>query len=124
MKIIEIDPDKTNEKQVAYITDPPLSEGLFAQFTRRVRNDPNIDTEFSLEDGLLVTRRLDLDGRDLDRAEELLTETERQIQRTNDSAKTAREEFLQRISNQTGRPIRKKPPVAQAAISTGDADEK
>ena len=111
MKIIEIEPDKTNEKQVAYITDPPLTENFFRQFSLRVHNDPNIEIEYFLEGGLLVIRRLDLDGRDLDRTEELLTETEHQIQRTKESAKTAREELLQRISNQTGRPIRKKPPV-------------
>jgi hypothetical protein len=112
MKIIEIDPDKTNEKQVTYITDPPLDEEVFRQFERRVRSDPNIDIKFSLDGELLVVHRLDLDGRDLDIIQEALMDAERQIQRAHDIEKKAREELLQRISNQTGRPLRTKPPVA------------
>lgn len=126
MKIIEFDADpaKTNKKQVAYVTDPPLTDEVFRQFSQRVHNDPNINIEFFLEDGLLIVRRVDLDGRDLDETEKLLTEAERQVQRAHDNAKKEREEFLQQLSNMTGRAIRTKPPVADAGGSAGDADKK
>jgi hypothetical protein len=62
MKIIEFDDDpaKTNAKQVAYITDPPLNDEVFQQFDRRVRNDPGINIKFYFEDGLLIVHRVDL----------------------------------------------------------------
>jgi hypothetical protein len=126
MKIIEFDADpaKTNTKQVAYVTDPPLTEEVFRQFSQRLRNDPGINIEFFLEGGLLVVRRVDLDGRDLDEVEKLLTEAERQVQRAHDSAKKEHEEFLQQLSNMTGRGVRTKPPVAEAGGSAGNSDKK
>jgi hypothetical protein len=114
MKINEFheDPEKTNGKQVAYLTEPTLNEEVFRLFSQRIRNDPGIDIKFSLDDGLLIVRTVDLSAHDLDRIEELLTEAEKQVQRMHQNTKTEHEQLLQRISQQTGRSLRKKPPGA------------
>jgi|ERR1700736_5262043 len=116
MKIIGIDPDETNDKQVAYVTDPPLTEEVFAKYATMF--GPN--NLFKRKGELLVTARHDLDRDYLNETAGHLTQMEQQIQSARDRAEKARQDLLQRVSKQSGLPIRNKPPVTDS----DDANQK
>jgi hypothetical protein len=120
MKIIAIDPDQTNDKQVAYVTDPPLTEEVFAKYSQMF--GPN--NLFKRKGELLITTRHDLDGNYLNETAGHLTQMEQQIQSFRDRGEKAHQEVLQRASKQSGLPIRKSAPVPGSSENAGDAPKK
>jgi hypothetical protein len=119
MKIIAIDAEKTNDKQVAYVTDPLLTEEVYVKYSQMV-GQGNL---FKFKDGSLISQH-HLDAGFLKATADHFTQVERKIQSEHDKAEKAREEFLQELSKQSGLPIRKKPLVADPAGSSGDANQK
>jgi hypothetical protein len=116
MQITEIDEAETNTMQVAYVTKPPLTEEVFAKYA--LAFGPN--NFFTRKGELLITMRHDLDPQYLKETAEHLTQMEQQIQSANDRAEKTRQDLLQRISKQSGLPIRKKPPVADVTARFSD----
>lgn len=121
MQITQIDDLETNDKQVAYVTDPPLTQAVFAGYSEMV--GPGNMFKFH-KSGLLITTRHDLDAAYLKATAEHLTQIERQIQSGRDQRVKARKELLDRVSKQSGLPIRKQSPVADSAGGSSDADKK
>jgi hypothetical protein len=120
MQITEIDEAETNETQAAYVTEPPLTEEVFAKYSQMVGSG-NV---FKHKNGLLIAGRHDLDPEYLNATAEHLTQMENAIQKAHDRAENARQQLLERVSKQSGLPIRKKPPVANPGGSAGDAEQK
>jgi hypothetical protein len=104
MKIVGIDdsPDRTNEKQTAFFTEPPLTVEVFAIYAQLVGKQ-NI---FSYQDGLLVTSHsFGTDSQFLDQTEVYLSEAEKKIQGTQTRREKEHKDRLEHISKTTGRPI-------------------
>jgi hypothetical protein len=103
MKIVSIntDPTATNERQISFNTDPPLTREVFDMYSLIVGRG----NMFTLQNGLLTTKIVNIDPTYLTQASESLSEAERQIENAKKKSAQARLEFLKRISTSTGIPL-------------------
>jgi hypothetical protein len=103
MKIVSINtgPSTTNEKQISFDTDPPLTREVFDLYSLIVGRG----NMFTMQNGLLTTSNINIDPRYLVQAADSLTEAERQIENAKAKAIQAREDFLKRLSEKTGIPL-------------------
>jgi hypothetical protein len=103
MKVVSINPGPsvTNEKQISFDTDPPLTREVFDMYSLMVGRG----NMFTLQNGLLTTSNINIDPRYLAQAAETLTEAERQIENAKAKAIQAREDFLKGLSEKTGIPL-------------------
>jgi hypothetical protein len=111
MKIVSINtgPNTTNEKQISFDTDPPLTREVFDLYSLIVGRG----NMFTMQNGLLTTSNINIDPRYLVQAADTLTEAERQIENAKAKAIQAREDFLKNLSEKTGIPLpTKEPPVS------------
>ena len=110
MKIVSINtsPTATNEKQISFNTDPPLTREVFDMYSLIVGRG----NMFTLQNGLLTTH-VNIDPRYLTQAAESLTEAERQIENAKAKTIQSRTDFLQKLSEKTGIPLGPaEPPVS------------
>jgi peptidoglycan hydrolase-like amidase len=110
MKIVSINtsPTATNEKQISFNTDPPLTREVFDMYSLMVGRG----NMFTMQNGLL-TAQVNIDPRYLTQAVDSLTEAERQIENAKAKAIQARIEFLKKLSEKTGIPVGPtEPPVS------------
>lgn len=119
MKIIGIDPDESNNKQVAYVTDPPLTQEVFDSYARTF-GPTNL---FRFKDGLLITQTLGMNADFLNETEQFLAQAKQQIERAKASTEQTHEDLLKSFSEQSGRPIIRKPPVPKADGNPSDTDK-
>lgn len=108
MKIIGIDPDESNNKQVAYVTDPPLTEEVFDSYARTF-GPTNL---FTFKNGLLITENLQMNANFLDETEQFLAQAKQQIEKEKARTELTHDDLLKRFSEQSGRPVIKKPPIS------------
>ena len=111
MKIVSINagPSATNEKQISFDTDPPLTREVFDLYSLIVGRG----NMFTMQNGLLTTSNVNIDPRYLVQAADTLTEAERQIENAKAKAIQTREDFLNKLSEKTGIPrAPKAPPVS------------
>ena len=111
MKIVSINtsPTATNERQISFNTDPPLTREVFDMYCLIVGRG----NMFSLRDNLLSCSNVNIDPRYLTQAAESLSEAERQIENAKAKSKQAREDFLKKLSEKTGIPVDPaEPPVS------------
>jgi hypothetical protein len=110
MKIVSINtgPSVTNEKQISFNTDPPLTREVFDLYSLIVGRG----NMFTLQNGLLTTSSVNIDPRYLAQAADSLTEAERQIETAKAKAIQAREDFLKKLSEKTGIPVAATEPPA------------
>src|SRR6476646_6729679 len=103
MKIVSIntDPTATNERQIGFNTDPPLSREVFDMYCLIVGRG----NMFTMQNGLLTTKDLNIDARYLTQAADSLSEAERQIENAKAKSAQARLDFLKRVSDKTGMPL-------------------
>ena len=103
MKIVSINtsPTATNEKQISFNMDPPLTREVFDLYSLIVGRG----NMFTLQNGLLTTSNVNIDPRYLIQAAESLTEAERQIENAKNKAIQARADFLTKLSEKTEVPI-------------------
>lgn len=116
MKIIGIDPEHTDQKQTAFVTDPPLTEDIFRLYAQAFQQG-NL---FKRKGGLLVAER-EIPKEYLADTEQMLTQFEQQIARNIERAKKDRADLLDRVSKQTGLPIIDKSTVPDAGPVVGEA---
>ena len=110
MKIVSINtsPTATNEKQIGFNTDPPLTREVFDMYSLIVGRG----NMFTLQNGLLTTH-VNIDPRYLTQAADSLTEAERQIENAKAKSIDARTDFLKKLSEKTGIPVGPtEPPVS------------
>jgi hypothetical protein len=113
MKIVSINtaPNATNEKQISFNTDPPLTREVFDMYSLIVGRG----NMFTLQNGLL-TASVNIDPAYLTQAANSLTEAERQIESAKARALQARADFLKKLSEKTGIPVGPaEPPVPSPA---------
>jgi hypothetical protein len=106
MKITGIDdnPEKTNDKETAFFTDPPLTKEVFDQYSEIIGKQ-NI---FRRKGDLLVTAQaFGLDKQYIDQTEEFLTDAEKQVEHAKTRQEKRYTDRLKAISQGTGRPIGK-----------------
>lgn len=110
MKIVSINtgPNVTNEKQISFNTDPPLSREVFDLYSLIVGRG----NMFTLQNGLLTTANVNIDPKYLTQAADSLTEAERQIESAKAKAIQVREDFLKKLSEKTGIPVAVTEPAA------------
>jgi hypothetical protein len=103
MKIVSINtgPSVTNEKQISFNTDPPLTREVFDLYSLIVGRG----NMFTLQNGLLTTSNVNIDPRYLAQAADSLTEAERQIENAKAKAIQVRQDFLKKLSEKTGIPV-------------------
>jgi tRNA uridine 5-carbamoylmethylation protein Kti12 len=101
MEILGIDPDNTDERQIAFVTQPPLTEEVFKLYGQMY----GPGNYFRRKEGLLVTERSDMSKEYLDETAKVLTQIEQQIENRRLRAQQDRDARLQRVSEQTGMPI-------------------
>jgi hypothetical protein len=103
MKIVSINtgPSATNEKQISFDTDPPLTREVFDLYSLIVGRG----NMFTMQNGLLTASNINIDPRYLAQAADSLTEAERQIENAKAKAIQAREDFLKKLSEKTGIPL-------------------
>lgn len=103
MKIVSINtsPIVTNERQISFNTDPPLTREVFDMYSLIVGRG----NMFTLQNGLLTTKEVNIDPRYLSQAAESFTEAERQIENAKAKAAQARTDFLNKLSEKTGVPL-------------------
>ena len=103
MKIVSINTSQTatNERQISFNTDPPLTREIFDMYCMIVGRG----NMFSLQNNLLTTNNVNIDPRYLTQAAESLTEAERQIEAAKIRAKQARSDFLKKVSERVGVPL-------------------
>jgi hypothetical protein len=104
MKIVGINdsPERTNEKQTAFFTEPALTEEVFDIYSQMV-GEQNI---FYCQNGLLIaSRSFGIDKEYLDQTELYLSEAEKKIQGTQTRREKQHKERLEHISKTTGRAI-------------------
>jgi hypothetical protein len=109
MKIVSINvgPSATNEKQISFDTDPPLTREVFDLYSLIVGRG----NMFTMQNGLLTTSNVNIDPRYLVQAADTLTEAERQIENAKAKAIQTREDFLKKLSEKTGIPLAPKQPA-------------
>ena len=111
MKIVSINTGTsvTNEKQISFNTDPPLTREVFDMYSLIVGRG----IMFSLQNGLLTTKDVNIDPRYLTQAADSLTEAERQVENAKAKAIQFRTDFLKKLSEKTGVPVGPtEPPVS------------
>lgn len=103
MKIVSINtsPIATNERQIGFNTDPPLTREVFDMYCLIVGRG----NMFTLQNGLLTTKDINIHPGYLTQAAESLTEAERQIENAKAKSVQARLDFLKRVSEKTGVPV-------------------
>lgn len=103
MKIVSINtnPSVTNDKQISFNTDPPLTREVFDLYSLIVGRG----NMFTLRNGLLTTSNVDIDPRYLTQAADSLSEAERQIETAKNKTIQARTDFLKKLSEKTGVPL-------------------
>ena len=103
MKIVSINagPSVTNEKQISFNTDPPLTREVFDLYSLIVGRG----NMFTLQNGLLTTSNVNIDPRYLAQAADSLSEAERQIENAKAKAIQVRQDFLKKLSEKTGIPV-------------------
>lgn len=108
MKIVSINagPSATNDKQISFDTDPPLTREVFDLYSLIVGRG----NMFTMQNGLLTTSNINIDPRYLVQAADTLTEAERQIGNAKAKAIQTREDFLKGLSEKTGIPLAPKEP--------------
>lgn len=115
MKIVSINtsPTTTNERQISFNTDPPLTREVFDMYCMIVGRG----NMFSLQNNLLTTNNVNIDPRYLTQAQDSLTEAERQVENAKARAKQARLDFLNKLAEKTGIPVGPtEPPPSQPSI--------
>jgi hypothetical protein len=111
MKIVSINtsPTATNERQISFNTDPPLTREVFDMYSLIVGRG----NMFTLQNNLLTTSIVNIDPRYLSQAADSLTEAQRQIENAKAKAIQARTDFLKKLSEKTGIPVGPtEPPVS------------
>ena len=111
MKIVSINtsPTATNEKQISFNTDPPLTREVFDLYCLIVGRG----NMFTLQNGLLTTSNINIDPKYLTQAADSLTEAERQIENAKAKAIQTRTDLLKKLSDKTGLPLGPtEPPVS------------
>jgi hypothetical protein len=110
MKIVSINPgpSATNEKQISFDTDPPLTREVFDLYSLIVGRG----NMFTMQNGLLTSSNINIDPRYLVQAADTLTEAERQIENAKAKAIQARADFLNKLSEKTGVPVATREPSA------------
>jgi hypothetical protein len=103
MKIVSINtsPTATNERQISFNTDPPLTREVFDLYSLIVGRG----NMFTLRNGLLTTANVNIDPRYITQAADSLTEAERQIENAKTKGIQARTDFLKKLSEKTGIPV-------------------
>lgn len=115
MKIVSINPSPTltNERQISFNTDPPLTREIFDLYCMIVGRG----NMFTLQNGLLTTKEVNIDPRYLAQAAESLSEAERQIENAKAKSIQARTDFLNKLSEKTGIPLGPTEPSATPQAS-------
>ena len=111
MKIVSINTSTTatNDTQISFNTDPPLTREVFDMYSLIVGRG----IMFSLQNGLLTTKEVNIDPRYLTQAADSLTEAERQVENAKAKAIQTRTDFLKKLSEKTGIPVGPtEPPVS------------
>jgi len=103
MRIVSINtsPAATNERQISFNTDPPLTREVFEMYSLIVGRG----NMFTLQNGLLTTKIVNIEPTYLTQAAESLSEAERQIENAQKRSLQARMEFLNKLSSATGIPL-------------------
>src|SRR5438477_13050566 len=99
MKIVSINtsPTATNERQIGFNTDPPLTREVFDLYSLIVGRG----NMFTLQNGLLTTSQVNIDPKYLTQVADSLTEAERQIENAKKKSIQARQDFMNKLSANT-----------------------
>src|ERR1051325_4018135 len=115
MKIVSIStsPTATNERQIGFNTDPPLTREVFDMYSLIVGRG----NMFTLQNGLLTTKEVNIDPKYLNQAADRLSEAERQIENAKKKSAQTRLDFLNKLSTSTGIPLetQETPPAESSA---------
>ena len=115
MKIVSINtsPTATNERQISFNTDPPLTREVFDLYSLIVGRG----NMFTLQNGLLTTSHVHIEPTYLTQAQDSLTKAERQIENAKAKSIQARADFLKKLSEKTGIPVGPaEPPPASPTV--------
>ena len=101
MKILGIDKARSKSGEIVLIIDPQLTPEVFEKFRELWNAD-----DFSISSGSLVwTGPTHIDSEFCRQAETYLTEAEHAMKAEGNPAGISRDEFLQKVSVQTGLPL-------------------